>query len=285
MSERTNWWDIIKQSKWWALAFVAVIAIIVAACIGNMTQQSRDDKNSSVQQLSSSDSKKITKLIKDFTIDCGKWGTDTSKITEENAGEYYSSLSPYEAGNSSSLPDGDAGIALSRGSSRSSCIAKYISSDSNLSASASTRTAADVMSSYTSEPDTIEVSDPQKSKVVINANARTALSVKASWKSNEVVMFPYFDKFSDEGEIDGMTYDISVGKGTTFKSKQREIELKDVSIQVENVDGKWKIASIGGGNWDEYGYTNSVSTKTDPSDGAKRIIMSSSEQYAPLPKK
>ena len=260
--------NIIKELKWWIMAFIVIILIIIYSIISTMNQTVTENKDSSEYSITKNDSTEIKQLVSNGIIDCGTWG-NTSKVTKNNASDYYVTAMQY-ALNASRPSSQYNGYTVSRHDKRTSCIQDYATDDGNIATYTEQYSNYDTMMSYSVNKESISISDPLKSKVSINGNSHPYLHVTASWESTESGLYPISDDNNDTSYGDPNNKYANWGHMSTIRT------LESVSFFVEKTDDGWRISRISGGNWKQYGYVNALANAITLDDGAERIVKPSS---------
>lgn len=266
--------ELVIRMKWWFLAAIVVIIVVIAAIIGTHREPVQQAKTSSAYVISDEDAKQIKKLVKDVVIDCGTWGDDTSKVNKDNADAFYPNAVKY-ALNESRLSGEQVSYAVSRWDRRQLCKLDYVSDMSPIQNETPTPSQRDAMMAYTIVSNDVTISNPKDSKLYINNNSRSSLTVKASWTSLESGLYQVFNaKISPKAEGAG---DVSLTPAG-WDNFSKEHVFKDIEFTVEKYDGKWKLVKIEGDNWTKEGYVNALADVVDSTDGAERIPTPSEEK-------
>ena len=122
--------------------------------------------------------------------------------------------------------------------------------------------------SYSVDDESLDIADPKAAKVVMDGNSKPKLTLKASWTYRENGLYPLFKHTGDNPKAE---YDLSIDGKTEWRRFSVNHEMKDVLIDMELEDGSWKVSSIRGGDWKDFGYGNVLADSVSYSDGAKRV--------------
>lgn len=258
--------DVFKSVKWWIAALLAFLVIIAFAFIQNARQPRETAKKASAYTISRSEAAKIKAGTVSMIKECGTWGV-TDKVTEGNASEIYDEARMYSL-DAGRLSDGHAGYILSRHDHRGECLARYVTQDSSMQGFTPDWSDRDAMMSYSVDDESLDISDPRAAKVVMDGNSRPKLTLKASWTYHENGLYPLFRHTGGNPKAE---YDLSINGKTEWRRFSVNHEMKDVLIDMELEDGSWKVSSIHGGDWKDFGYGNVLADNVSYSDGAKRV--------------
>lgn len=262
--------ELSKDIRVWIAGALVIIVLIVVAIVNTHTEPAKENRAASAYVLSDNDSDEIKKLIKNAIIDCGTWGLNTSIITKDNASDFKDMAYKYAMGTDKPIGD-DAKKAISRQDERKNCLYDYFSDLSPYQNDVPDASQYDAMMSYTIESNNVDVSNPKDSKLSINNNSSSSLTVKASWSSLEA---GYYQPQTATlvAKPDGGS-DVSLQSNGTWEDLSKEHKFKDMEIMVEkDNDNKWKIVEVNGSNWKTDGYVMSFSPYTTAEKGADRLM-------------
>lgn len=259
--------ELLKDIRVWIAGALVIIVLIVVAIVNTHTEPAKENKAASAYVLSDNDSNEIKKLVKNAIIDCGTWGLNTSIITKDNASDFQYMAYRYAMGTDKPTGD-DAKKAISRHDERKNCLYDYFSDLSPYQNDVPDASQYDAMMAYTIESNDVNVSNPKDSKLSINNNSRSSLTVKASWTSLEAGYYqPQTATLNDGG------YDVYLQSNGTWEDLSKEHKFKDMEVMVEkDSDNKWKIVEVNGSNWKTDGYVMSFSPYTTAEKGADRLM-------------
>lgn len=270
--------ELVIRMKWWFLAAIVIIIVVIVAIIGTHREPVQQAKSSSAYVISDEDATQIKKLVKNIVIDCGTWGDDTSKVNKDNATDFYPNAVKY-ALNESRLSGEQVSYAVSRWDRRQLCKLDYVSDMSPIKNSTPTPSNRDAMMAYTIVSNDVTISNPKDSKLYVNNNSRSSLTVQASWTSLESGLYQTYNAtIAPKAEGAG---DVSLTP-SGWDTFSKEHVFKDIDFTVEKYDGKWKLVKIDGDNWTKEGYVNALSDVVDSTDGADRLL-APNEQKQQMP--
>lgn len=260
---------LAKDVRVWIAGALVIAFIVGIAVVGTMTQPKTEARQSSAYVLGKDDAKEIKTLVKNAVIDCGTWGLNTSLVNKDNADGFKDMAYRYAMG--TDRPTGnDVQKAISRQDARKTCLYNYFSDLSPYQNATPEPSQYDAMMSYGIVSNDVSVSNPKDSRLAINNNSRSSLTVKVSWTSMESGF--YQPTTATTVQKPGGGADVSVQPSGVWSDLSKEHRFRNMAFSVEKTDdGKWRIVEVDGEGWKTDGYVMDFSPYTANELGAKRL--------------